>query len=396
MWLSYDTCPLMAPPQADLPRIHRYLRRRTPALVQLLRYLVELESPSHDKAAVDRLGRVLAREWQRRGARVRLFPCADHGDVLRAELSFRQQTRGQLLVLGHLDTVYDRGVLRRMPFHTRGAHAYGPGTFDMKGGIVIGLAAVEALQAFGLAPARKVVFLYSSDEEIGSAASEVFITREARHSQAVLVLEPAAGPRGALKTARKGVAEYELVVHGRAAHAGLDPEKGVSATLELAYQIPRIVALAKPMRGVSVNIGRVEGGTRTNVVAAQARASIDLRAYRLADLDRLERRLYAFRPLLAGARLEWRCLGKRPPLERTAGVVRLFREAQQVANALGFRLEETAVGGGSDGNLTAALGIPTLDGLGAVGAHAHSPCEYALIRSLAQRAALLVGLLLRL
>jgi len=380
----------------DLPRMHRYLRGRTPALLRLLRRLVELESPSHDKAAVDRLARVLAREWQRRGARVRLLRRAEYGTVLRAELSFRRRRHGQLLVLGHLDTVYDRGVLRRMPFHTRGARVCGPGTFDMKGGIVIGLAAVEVLQAFRLVPARKVVFLYSSDEETGSAASEVFITREARRSQAVLVLEPAAGPRGALKTARKGVAEYELTVHGRAAHAGLDPEKGVSATLELACQIPRIAALAKPMRGVSVNIGRIQGGTRTNVVAAQARASIDVRAYRWADLDRLERRFQAFRPVLAGARLEWRRLGKRPPLERTAPVVRLFREAQQVANALGFRLEEAAVGGGSDGNLTAALGIPTLDGLGAVGAHAHSPREYALIASLPQRAALLAGLLLRL
>ncbi|MFQ5817741.1 MAG: M20 family metallopeptidase [Terriglobia bacterium] len=382
-------------PANQLAALHAHLRGHAPAWLRLLRTLVERESPSHDKAAVDRLARYLAREWRRRGARVQLLRQSERGDLLRAELSFRQ-ARGQLLVLGHLDTVYDRGTLPRMPFRLRRGRAYGPGAFDMKSGIVIGLAAVDALHALHLAPARKLVFLYTSDEEIGSAASRPIIEREARRSDAVLVLEPAAGAEGALKTARKGVAEYELIVHGRAAHAGLDPEKGVSATLELAHQIPRIVRLADSRRGLTVNVGVIAGGTRTNVVAAEARARFDVRAVRRADQQRVERRLQALRPVLRGARLELRRVSARPPLERTAQVVALFREAQRLARQLGVRLGETSVGGGSDGNLTAALGIPTLDGLGGVGAHAHSPNEYVQVSSLAERAALLAGLLLRL
>jgi glutamate carboxypeptidase len=379
-----------------LVRLHAHLRARTPALLRLLRRLVEMESPSTDKPAVDRLARALARQWRRRGARVTLFPQRERGALLRAELRLGRRPQGQLLVLGHLDTVYERGTLPRMPFRARGSRACGPGAFDMKSGIVIGLAAVDALAALRVAPARKLVFLYSCDEEIGSAASRPLVEREARRSRAVLVLEPAAGPGGALKTARKGVAEYELIVHGRAAHAGLDPEKGVSATLELAHQLPRIVRLAHHRRGVTLNVGVIEGGTRTNVVAAEARAQVDVRVEHRADAGRVERRLLALPPVLRGARLEWRRVSIRPPLERTAGVVRLFRQAQRVARALGFRLDETSVGGGSDGNFTAALGVPTLDGLGGVGAHAHSPDEYVEVSSLADRAALLAGLLLSL
>lgn len=383
--------------RTDLRAIYRYLRQRQPAMLRLLRALVTRESPSADKAAVDRLGHYLARQWQRRGARIRFFPQKYRGDVLRVELFLHHaRPQGQLLLLSHLDTVYDRGTLHQMPFRLRRGRAYGPGTFDMKSGIVIGLAAVDALQHFHLLPRRKLVFLYTTDEEIGSAAGRPIIEREARRSDAVLVLEPAAGPAGALKTARKGVGEFELVVHGRAAHAGLDPEKGVSATLELAQQIPRIVALSQPRKGITLNIGVVEGGTRTNVVAERARALIDLRVARLADAPRLEQRLRALHPLLRGARLELRGGLNRPPLERSPGVVRLFRQAQRLARQLGFALKETAVGGGSDGNFTAALGIPTLDGLGSVGAGAHSPHEYVVASSLAQRAALLAGLLLTL
>lgn len=382
---------------AQLRRLYGHLRQRQPVLVKLLRTLVEMESPSTDKTAVDVLARFLARAWRRRGARTRLLRQAARGDVLRAEIRLgRGRRRGQILILGHLDTVYERGTIARMPFRVRGDRAYGPGSFDMKSGIVIGLAAVDALRALGGAPAKKIVFLYSSDEEIGSEASRAAIEREARRSAAVLVLEPATGRAGALKTARKGVAEYELIVRGRAAHAGLEPQKGISATLELAYQIPRIVGLANPRRGITLNVGVIQGGTRSNVVAPEARARIDVRLQRRADLPRLGRRLRRLLPVLRGARLDWRCISTRPPLERRAGVVRLFRQAQLVARALGLELEESSVGGGSDGNLTAALGIPTLDGLGGVGANAHSPDEYVRVSSLAQRAALLAGLLLRL
>ncbi len=381
----------------DLRAIHRYLRRRQPAMLRLLRALVTRESPSDAKAATDHLGRYLARQWQRRGARTRFFPQKQRGDILRATLfRGRARTPCQILVLGHLDTVHARGSLRQMPFRLRRGRAYGPGAFDMKSGIVIGLAAVDALQHFRLRPQRKLVFLFTTDEEVGSECGRPLIEREARASHAVLVLEPAAGPAGALKTARKGAAEFELIFHGRAAHAGLEPEKGVSATLELAYQIPRIVALSQPQKGITVNVGVIEGGTRTNVVAAQARALIDLRVRHLADVRRLEQCLRALRPRLPGARLQLRGGLNRPPLERSPAVVGLFRQAQQVAHQLGFKLKETAVGGGSDGNFTAALGIPTLDGLGGVGAGAHSPKEYVVVSSLAQRAALLAGLLLTL
>jgi len=383
--------------RSDLRAIYRYLRQRQPALLRLLHALVIRESPSADKAGVDRLSRYLARQWQHHGARIRFFRQKLRGDVLRAELSFHHpRPQGQILLLHHLDTVHDRGTLRQMPFRLRRGRAYGPGTFDMKSGIVIGLAAVDALQHLRQRPRRKLVFLYTSDEEVGSEVGRPIIAREARASNAVLVLEPAAGPAGALKTARKGTAEFEFIVHGRAAHAGLEPEKGVSATLELAHQIPRIVALSQPRKGITVNIGVIEGGMRTNVVAAQARALIDVRVARMADVPRLAQRLRALRPLLPGARLELRGGVNRPPLERRPGVVRLFRQAQRLARQLGFELEETTVGGASDGNFTAALGIPTLDGLGGIGAGAHSPQEYVVVSSLAQRAALLAGLLLTL
>lgn len=366
-------------------------------MVDRLGALVLLESPTTEKAAVTRLARFLARLWRQRGARVQLLHPRNAGAILRAEVFLgRGRPQRQLLVLGHLDTVYPRGTLRRMPFRVRGGRARGPGTVDMKSGLVQALFAVEALQILRLAPPRKLVFLFTSDEEVGSAAGRPVVEREARRSRAVLVLEPASGLGGALKTARKGVGEFTLTVEGRAAHAGIEPEKGVNAIEELAAQILRVKRLARPARGLTLNIGVIEGGTRTNVVPERARALVDVRIARRADGPWIERRLRALRPANPRARLRVTGGLNRPPLERTREVAQLFRHAQQLARALGARLEESSTGGASDGNFTAALGVATLDGLGGVGAGAHSPGEFVVVRRMPERAALLAALLLTL
>ena len=374
--------------------IYEDLRKREAAMLRLLGRLVRVESPSFDKAAVDRVGHLLAAEWRRRGARVELLRQRQRGDHLRIEVSpSGRRASGQILLLGHMDTVYSVGTLARMPFRVTRGRACGPGTFDMKGGLVIALFALEALLRAAQPLLKRIVGLWTSDEEIGSESSRRFIEREAVRSDAVLVLEPASGLDGRVKTARKGVGEVELRVTGRAAHSGINPQDGVNAVHELALQIERVMLFNQPRRGTTVNVDVVEGGTRSNVIAESARALIDIRIARASEQKALERKFRALRPIVPGAKLEVRGGINRPPMERTAGVVALFRQAQRVARELGFPLEESSSGGGSDGNLTAALGIPTLDGLGAVGAGAHTPNEFILLRSLPERAALLAGLL---
>lgn len=378
----------------DMQALLRHARKQQVAMLGLLGELVRCESPSYDKAAVDRCGAILAREWKRRGANVALLRQGQRGNHVRAELWLgRGRPRGQLLVLGHLDTVYDLGTLRRMPYRVAGGRAYGPGTFDMKGGLTVALYAVDALRALNIAPQTRLVFLWTSDEEIGSDASRAHIEREARRSDAALVLEPALGRDGRLKTARKGVGHADLIVTGRASHAGINPQDGINAVHELALQIARIAKFNDPRRGVSVNADVVAGGSRVNVIAEQARAEIDLRATRMRDARELNRKLRALRPILPGAKIEIRGGIERPPLERTSQVVALLRHAQRLAHDLGVSLGEGSTGGGSDGNLTAAVGTPTLDGLGAVGDGAHSAHEHVIIRALPERAALLAGLL---
>ncbi len=378
----------------------RHLRPREPEMTRLLGRFVRAESPSYDKAAVDRFGRLVAAEWRKRGARVEFLRQRERGDHLRVTLwpggglRFGRggRPRGQVLVLGHLDTVYEAGTLARMAFRVSRGRAWGPGAYDMKSGLVIALFAAEALARTRFRPRRRVVFLWTSDEEIGSKASRARIEREARRSQAVLVLEPSSGLAGRLKTARKGVGEIELMVTGRAAHAGINPEDGVNAVRELVLQIARIARLNRPRRGVSVSANVVEGGTRTNVVAARARALVDVRATRAADMRWLEAQFRRLRPILPGARLQVRGGFSRPPLERAASAA-LFQKARALARQIGLKLQESFTGGGSDGNFTAALGVPTLDGLGGVGEGAHSPGECVLLRALPERAALLAALL---
>jgi len=371
----------------------KWLRPREAAMARLLGQFVRVESPSYNKAAVDRFGRIVATEWRRRGATVTLLRQRERGDHVRAEWNPRgRAARGQILVLGHLDTVYDLGTLTRTPFRLSEGRAFGPGTFDMKGGLVIALFAIDALAGTDQVPQQRIVFLWTSDEEIGSGTSRAVIEREAQRSDATLVLEPASGLDGRVKTGRKGVGEIEIVATGRAAHAGLNPEDGINAIEEIAAQIARISRWNQPTRGITVNAGVIEGGTRTNVIPEKARLVVDVRAVRAGDMRALERKFRALHPILRGAKLQIRGGFNRPPMERKTSAA-LYAKARALAKEMGVTLGEAYVGGGSDGNFTAALGVPTLDGLGAVGEGAHSPDENIVARALPDRAALVAGLL---
>jgi glutamate carboxypeptidase len=381
-------------PEPNLPKdFLRHLKPRLPEMLATLRRFVTTESPSLEKAAADRCCELVATAWRKRGASVERIAQKHRGDHLRVTWwPHKSRPAGQLLVLGHYDTVYSNGTLAKMPFRISAGKAYGPGVFDMKGGIVQALFALEALQKSKIALKKRLVFLWTSDEEIGSDSSRKLIESEARRSDAVFVLEPAFGPRGLIKTARKGIGEAEVIVHGRASHAGLAPQEGINAIHELALQIERIQKWNDIRRGISANVCKIEGGTRTNVIPECAKAIFDLRAVRAADMRRIEQRLHALRPILPGARLEIHGGFNRPPLEHKISAT-LFTRAKSLASQMGLALGECTVGGGSDGSLTAALGIPTLDGLGAVGNDAHSSHEQVLTNAMPARAALLAALL---
>lgn len=363
-----------------------------PWLMDTIAALVRHESPSDDKAAVDRCGAELERRLAAIGGRVERLAQLNRGDHLRAEFGTGDR---QVLVLGHFDTVWPVGQLERMPLVERDGRLHGPGVFDMKSGISIAMLAARALREHAAAGGVKLVMLWTTDEEVGSGSSRQAIEHEARRSEAVLVLEPSL-PGGAAKTSRKGCGEFELVVHGIPAHAGLDPGKGASAIVELAYQVLDIAAIQDLSRGISTNVGVIAGGTRGNVVAAEARAKIDVRVPAMSDVPHVEGALRALRPRLKGTRLELTGGIDRPPLERTEGVIRLYQRAKAVAAKLGHDLGEGGAGGGSDGNFTAALGVPTLDGLGPSGDGAHALHEHVVVADLTWRAALVCGLIARL
>lgn len=381
-------------PDSPLPlELLQILKPQLPDMLRVLRQFVTSESPSLEKAAADRCCAVIAREWRKSGTHVECIPQRHRGDHLRiAFASDKSRSSGQLLVLGHYDTVYSTGTLSEMPFRVSGGKAFGPGIFDMKAGIVQALFAFQALQRAGLGPKKQLVFLWTSDEEIGSESSRQIIETEARRSDAVFVLEPSFGPRGLVKTARKGVGTAELVVQGRASHAGLAPEEGINAIHELAAQLTRIEKWNDTRRGISINADIVEGGTRTNVIAERARAVLDLRALRVSDMRNIEHRFQALRPVHKGAKLKITGGFDRPPLERK-NCAALFARAKSLARQMGLPLAECTAGGGSDGNFTGALGIPTLDGLGAVGDGAHSDHEYVVVNTMPARAAVLASLL---
>jgi glutamate carboxypeptidase len=354
--------------------------------------LVGLESPSTDKPAVDRCGAELRSRLGALGAEVTRIDGGPRGDHIRADVA---GAPGRVLLLGHFDTVWPVGQLQQMPLREEAGRLHGPGVFDMKAGIGVAMLAVRALGELRLPGTPHITMLWTTDEEIGSETSRAAIEACARDSRAVLVLEPSL-PGGAAKTSRKGCGEFELTVYGVSAHAGLDPTKGASAIHELAHQILAIIALQDLTRGVTLNVGQVSGGSRPNVVADIARASIDVRVPAMADAAIVERSLRGLRPRLSGTRVEVHGSVGRPPLERSAGVVRLYEIAREVARQLGQDLQEGGTGGGSDGNFTAAIGVPTLDGLGPRGDGAHALHEHVELVDLPWRAAFLAGLLNRL
>ena len=365
-------------------------------IVNCLKRAVEIESPTSSKPHVDRMAAFFAREFARAHGTVRVLKDLTAGAAVIAE--FFGNAKGQrgvrrkpILLLGHIDTVWDAGTLERMPFRISKGRAYGPGILDMKSGIVIGLWAIRALQAGKVAPSSPVRFFLNSDEEVSSRAFRKVILAEARGARAVLVLEPAAD-QGALKTARKGVGEFLITVHGRSAHAGINPAAGVNAVSELARQLLRVESFARPKQGLTLNVGVIDGGTRSNVIPERAWAAVDVRIPRLGDQKMIERKVYGLKPFHPGARLEIAGGINRPPMEH-ARAAALFQRAKELGRQMGMKIEEASTGGGSDGNFTATLGIPTLDGLGGVGDGAHALDEHVVIAELPRRAALLAALI---
>jgi glutamate carboxypeptidase len=383
---------LTVPSASPEPRTRlRYFEERREQIIQTIRQLVEIESPTDNKEAVDRLGSLLAGRFEGLGGHAKFHRTQGFGDHLQVDFPGKGKP---VMLLGHLDTVYPLGTLSTMPFRQADGRLWGPGTFDMKSGIAFMLHAIEALRFWheDQMP-RPVTILLVSDEEVSSDTSRRITESLAQKSAAVLVLEPAHGPKGAVKTARKGVGEYLLKVTGKAAHSGLDFEKGQSAIVELSRQILEISKLVDLKKGITLNVGTVQGGTRSNVIPAEASAVLDVRVPRAKDAAGIDRRLRSLRPFNRKCKLEIKGGVNRPPMERSPGVVSIYKKAAGIAKQLGWKLEEAAVGGGSDGNFTAGLGIPTLDGLGAVGEGAHASHESVLISELPRRAALIAELI---
>jgi glutamate carboxypeptidase len=376
---------------SEVQRRLAYFNQRRDEIVSTIRELVEIESPSDNKAAVDRIAEVVAQKFSQLGGEVRIHQAKDFGNHLQA--NFAGKSGKPVLLLGHYDTVYPLGTLAAMPCRAEHNKLTGPGVLDMKSGIALMLHALAALQQWHGGLPRPVTVLLVSDEEVGSDSSRAITESLAKKAAAVLVLEPSYGPQGAVKTARKGVGEYLVKVAGKASHAGLDFQKGVNAILELARQIERISSFTELKKGLTVNVGIVSGGSRTNVVPAEASAQVDVRIARMKDAAGIDKKMRSLRPFNRKCKIEITGGINRPPMERTAGVAALYEQAKAIARELGWKLGEAAVGGGSDGNFTAGLGIPTLDGLGAVGDGAHAPHEHILISELPRRAALIAGLI---
>jgi glutamate carboxypeptidase len=369
--------------------LQNFCRGEREWLLDTIEALVRLESPTTDKAAVDRCGGELASRLEAIGGRVTRLSRPERGDHLLAEFGCGAS---QILLLGHFDTVWPVGQLDRMPLTRSNGRLHGPGVFDMKAGIAIGMLATRALLETEVRPSHRIVMLWTTDEEVGSASSREAIEEEAQRSAAVLVLEPSL-PGGAVKTSRKGCGGYRIVVRGIAAHAGIEPQKGASAVHELAHQILRVNGFQDLGRGISVNVVQVSGGLRSNVIPDEARAVVDVRVPTTAAASEVDAAFRALQPVDARTTVEASGGFDRPPLERSEQVARLYEQARDVARELGQDLAEGGTGGGSDGNFTAALGVPTLDGLGAIGDGAHALHEYIDIESMPARAALVAGLI---
>ena len=380
----------LAPP--DMKQLLAEAQRQQGTLLRRLEMLVAIESPSSDKAAVDRALSAFGESAAEAGGVLRRHAHREYGDSL--EVRFGRASAGErpILLLGHLDTVWDIGTLRNMPWRVTDTTVSGPGVLDMKAGVLMALSAIETLHSLRRRH-RPIIILLHGDEEVGSPASRQITETVAKRCSAVYVLEPGQGDAGAYKTARKAVGMYRLTVHGIASHSGVDFERGHSAVVELARQIAVLTGFTDLGRGITVNPGLIGGGTRSNVVAAEAWAEIDVRLSRSRDLPLLDRKFRSLKAQDARCRLELTGGINRPPMERTAGTVALFRRAKELAAQLRVPLSEASTGGGSDGNFTSALGIPTLDGMGAVGAGAHAAHEHLSREHLAPRTALLAAML---
>ena len=358
-----------------------------------LRSITELESPSFDKTAVDRCGAELRRQFTMLGGKVSVHRQNRFGDHLRIDFD---SPRGgaPVMLLGHFDTVWELGALARMPVKTEKGRIWGPGVYDMKGGIAMMLEAIRMLQSQHGGLLRPITVWLVTDEEVGSESSRHMTETIAKQCAAVLVLEPSRLD-GALKTARKGVGDFTIKITGVSAHAGVDFGKGHSAVLEAARQIQKIARFTDLKRGITVNPGVVHGGTRTNVIADHATIECDLRIARMKDAGAIEKKFRSLKPFDRKCKLDVEGGVNRPPMERTKGVAALFTLASKIAKEHGYKLKEFATGGGSDGNFTAGLGIPTLDGLGCPGEGAHALHESITIDHLERRVALLAGLIER-
>ena len=365
-------------------------RRKQPELVRFIRELVEYESPSDQKTAVDRCAALAAERLAAMGGKVKLHRQKQFGDLIEVRFGPRRSQAGRILLLGHLDTVWPLGTLNSMPWREREGRLWGPGVLDMKAGVAMALTALQLLLEAHLLE-REIVLLLNSDEEVGSPASRSLTERLAQECVAAYVLEPAQGL--AYKTARKGAGNWRIEVRGLAAHAGVDFEKGASALRELARAIETVSAWTDLRRGLTVTVGVAGGGSKSNVIPAEAWAEVDVRIARATDRSRIERKFAALRAVDPRCSLSASGGINRPPMERSRGTVALYRRARALAAELGFPLEQAATGGASDGNFTAALGLPTLDGMGAVGDGAHARHESVLIGHLAPRTALLAAML---
>ncbi len=382
--------------KASVSEIRQWLSARTPEMVELLRTLAEAESPTGDHEGLRGALAMVSSRLDALGFESRLLPLGPAGDCLLAYSEPSAAAAGgavaDQLLIGHIDTVWPRGTLERMPVRIEGERLHGPGTYDMKGGLVQAIFALEAIERFGLELTAPVSFFINPDEEVGSPDSRerlLPLAAEARHA---LVLEPSYGPSGKLKTARKGIGRFTITIHGRASHAGIEPERGASAILEASHLIQSLFALNDRERGITVNVGTIDGGMSTNVIAPEATAKVEVRVLTGADAEELEAGVKGLEP--SDPTIELRIEGgfDRPPLEHTPRNRDLWKRAQGVAGELKIPLEEATVGGASDGNLTSGL-TATLDGLGAVGDGAHADHEHVLIESMHERAALLAGLL---
>jgi glutamate carboxypeptidase len=358
-------------------------------MISLLKSLVEIESPTNEKASVDKVGQFIVSKVQALGGVTKTYPQTHTGDHLIFQWG---SGSGGVLLMTHMDTVFPLGTLQEMPIRVDDEKFYGPGALDMKSGIVIALTTIEVLQEVGRFPNRRVTLLCTSDEETGSKTSRGLIEKLALQHDLILCLEPAL-PDGSLKTWRKGIGRFTIEVLGRSAHAGSEPEEGINAILEMSYQIQEVSQLADTIKGTTVNVGKIYGGTRTNVVPDKCLALADVRVVDASEQNRIDIALSQLKPHLEGAEILVKGSWNRPPMPRTELMIETFLGAKQIGNQIGLTLNEGGTGGGSDANFVAPLEKPVLDGLGAVGGGAHSPREFLELKSLVERTALLAALI---